>query len=131
MTSKEFLGHSQMSFSASPVPKNPYMADNFNGTHWKCRFVERNTLESFTTYFSQGIGHGRKKPKAEDVLLYIAWDISSIDAYSFEEWAENLGLSADSIKALAAYNLIQDQRENWRSAFGAKSLSALLLVEED
>lgn len=107
-------------------PKNP------KDRPFNYRVSLKNGHEEYTTYYSKGVGHGKRtqkaaksyeayyqrarradhiacKPTLAEILDSLALDASDIaNGYEFEEWAENLGYDTDSRQAERIYNACKD-----------------------
>jgi len=59
------------------------------------------------------------KPIPEDLICHIITFSDTLET-TFPEWAENLGMSADSISAKESYETYQQQNIILRNAFGDK-----------
>lgn len=70
----------------------------------------------FTCEYKTGMGIDGE-PTKQDVFNSLALDCSGADE-SFSEWAENYGLSDDSIKALSTYNQCQSHAKKLANVFG-------------
>ena len=124
-----FLNRHRVGMQADLVERNPNMDGMMAGsTHWKCRLRAGN--RRMTVYFSQGPAISRE-PTAEGVLNCLASDAASVDgARSFEEWAADLGMDADSRKAEATFRTVERQAANLKRLLGETAYRALLFDTE-
>lgn len=123
-TLKAFIRERGIRATAEWADDNPSMDDMPPGSsHW--RVTLRMGRKRMTVPFSMGPAHSTE-PSAYDVLSCLASDAASVENVgTFDEWAEDLGWSADSRKAERAYRATVAQTARLR-AFLDEAYAVLL-----
>jgi hypothetical protein len=115
-TIQQFIQERQLLMDAKRIGKRPDRAgDQYDKSafHYKVN-IYMNGLTGFDIYYSMGSAHvddsGRPKyPELPDVLDCLASDYSSYkNALDFEDFASEFGYDADSRKAEAIYNSLEE-----------------------
>lgn len=122
----EFIADLGLTMTVERADNNPHMdPDGSRMDNWKCRI--RQGRKSLTTPFSQGIGHKGAEPTLPGVLECLASDAASIEnARDFADFADEMGMDSDSIKALRMYKVCQREAAKLSRFLGAEAYDRLL-----
>ena len=94
---EEFIKSRGLTAEVEETDSNPNWTDaHYGATHWKATL--KLGKRRLTCHYSQGSAV-QGMPTAGDVLRAIVSDAALVEDQSFEDFARNLGLSDDSIKA--------------------------------
>lgn len=137
---EQFITGNRISMTAERVDRNPYMADSDSMDNWKVVLTRRRSygggdrsgqiIAKMTTYFSMGMGHHGKEPKAADVLDCLASDSASVDQQEFEGWANDLGYDSDSRQAEKIYKACEHGAARLKRFLGEDLYQTLLYGTE-
>ncbi len=130
-TIDEFVKKHGIQIDCNKVYRNPHMAD-FKGDHWEVILsAPGKGKDPMIIFFSKGVGHKGKKPKATEVLDCLASDaLGHESSEKFEDWATNCGYDTDSRKAEKIYHLIEQQSDDLKRFLGADAYEELLSETE-
>jgi hypothetical protein len=103
MNTTDFCKEHGITCTAKRVDANPNWNDGGTYDHW--RVTLKFGKARMSTYFSQGIGHDGKAPKADSVLDCIVSD--GYPGQTFEEFCSDFDYSEDSIKAKKTWQASQ------------------------
>lgn len=123
-TIDQFIAAHKVTMSVERTDRNPHMADSREMDHW--RVMIKANGKRLSVVYSMGYGHHGKAPLLADVLDTLASDAASVAESAFADWAHDIGLSDDSIKARKTYVAIAKQAEGLLRMFGYEAYNELL-----
>ena len=129
MLMKEFVKRHGITMTTESWHENP----NFDGSeqmhHYRCELTKDGSRMKL--FYSMGLGL-KGRPTVEDVLECLALDAVSYDnTADFEDWANELGYSDDSIKACRTYKAVKRQTEALKKFLGEAYYTLRWEIEED
>jgi hypothetical protein len=135
MTYKELIAKYKLELEVMRVPFRDEIGEQWDedARHFAYQiFYKLNGWKKETViegWYTQGSAH-KKLPTLEEILNSLHLDIAEVsDSFGFKYWAESMGLSDDSIKALAIYEACQKEREQLEHTLGLEFINDLFECE--
>jgi hypothetical protein len=129
MDYETFIHDNALTADSARSDRNPAMPDARDMDHW--RVTIRHGRRRMVVPFSTGRAFEGRPPTLADVLEALASGASGIEHAdrSFETWADDYGLDADSRTAERTYRATLAQSRRLHAFLGPQLYDALLEVE--
>ena len=118
-----------LEFVKVPARLDGLMSDSkYPMDHWICT-LKVPYKDSYSFYYSKGSGHKGKAPRIVEVLESFKSDLL-MDISSFENFCDELGYNADSIKDYKIFEACQKADRELRKCLGSKLCDELIAIED-